>query len=74
MMDWIGGRFTCKGTRLFCKSSSMMDKQMDMAVYLNARGTIPFMHVAMDPNNNLADVRMDCNACATYLLNDGMNT
>ena len=50
-----------------------MDKQMDKAVYLNARGMIPFMHAAMDPNNNLADVLMDWNACAAYALNDGMN-
>ena len=58
MLDWIGGGLFA-GTRLCCKSSSMMDKQMDMAVYLNARGMIPFMHAAMDPNNNLADVLMD---------------
>jgi len=56
------------GTRLCCKSSSMMDKHTDMAVYLNALGIIPFMHAAMDATNNLADVRMDCNACAAYSL------
>ena len=50
----------------------MMDKQMDMAVYLNARGIIPFMQAAIDPNNSLADVLMDWNACAAYELNDGM--
>lgn len=57
-----------RGTRLCCKSSSIMDKHTDMAVYLNARGIIPFMHAAMDATNNLADVRMDCNACAAYSL------
>ena len=68
MMDWFGSRFAGKGMRLFCKSSSIMDKHTDMAVYLNARGIIPFMHAAMDATNNLADVRMDCNACAAYSL------
>jgi len=72
MLDWIGGLFA--GTRLCCKSSSMMERQMDMAVYLNTRGIIPFMHAAMDPNNILADVLMDCSACAAYALNDGMKT
>jgi len=72
-IDWVGGRFAaCKGTRLFCKSSSMIDKQMDMAVYLNARGKIPFMHAAMDPHNNLADMHILFPQCATYLLNDGI--
>jgi hypothetical protein len=48
----------------------MMDKHTDTAVYLNAHGIIPFMHDAMDPNNNLADVLMDCNTCPAYLLKD----
>ena len=64
----LGDRFVGAGTRLCCKSSSMMDKQTDMAVYLNARGIIPFMHAAMDATNNLADVRMHCNPCAAYSL------
>ena len=51
------------GTRFFCKSSSMMDKQMDIAVYLNARGMKPFMHAATDAKNSLADVCMQCMQC-----------
>ena len=58
--------------RLFCKLSSMMDKHTDTAVYLNAHGIIPFMHATIDPNNNLADVLMECNACVAYLLRDGI--
>ena len=69
MLDLI---FT--GTRLCRKSSSIMSKHMDMDVCLKARGIIPFMHAAMDPNNNLADVLMDWNACAAYALNDGIKT
>ena len=52
------------GMRLFCRLSSMMDKQMDMAVYLNARGMMPFMHDAMDASNNLEDTLMECSAWA----------
>ena len=46
--------------RLFCKSSSMMDKQMLADVYLNAPGINPFTHVAMDAINNLAETIMEC--------------
>jgi hypothetical protein len=41
----------------------MMDKQMDIAVYLNARGMKPFMHAATDAKNSLADVCMQCMQC-----------
>lgn len=46
--------------RLFCKSSSMMDKQTLAVVYRNADGINPFTHDAMDAINNLADTAMEC--------------
>lgn len=41
------------GMRLFCKSSSMMDKQTLIDVYLNALGITPFTNAATDATNNL---------------------
>jgi len=45
--------------RLFCKSSSMMDKQMLAVVYRNADGKNPLMQDEMDAINNLADTTME---------------
>ena len=38
----------------------MMDKQMLADVYLNAHGTNPFAHAAMDASNSLAETTMEC--------------
>jgi len=46
--------------RLFCRSSSMMDKQMLAVVYLNAPGMTPFAHAAMDASNSLAETMTEC--------------
>jgi len=56
---------------LFCRSSSMMDKQMLADVYLNADGMNPFTHDAMDAINNLTATIMAFAKCVplTVVLN-----